>query len=243
MCEFLISENHFLISENHFLISEIIFWYQKMPRFSDIRNYFLIPEVIFWYQKLFSDIRKCHDFLISEIMFWYQKIISDIRKSNFWYQKIIGSDNRRQAIIWSNAGLLLIGLLGTNFSEILIEILTFSFQKMRLKMSSAKRRPFCLGLNVLKSYLAFHTPVTTKLASWKLPVFGVWSDSWSVFALLLPLILNNYPVVEQIKLITNRAELHTRISAMQPRLTRQNQNVFDHCRHLHNHACRHGYST
>ena len=67
---------------------------------------------------------------------------------------IIGSDNglspdRRQAIIWTNAGLLLIELLGTNFSEILIEILTFSFTKMRLKVSSAKRRPFCLGLNVL----------------------------------------------------------------------------------------------
>ena len=40
---------------------------------------------------------------------------------------IIGSDNglspgRRQAIIWTNAGILLIGPLGTNFSEILIEI-------------------------------------------------------------------------------------------------------------------------
>ena len=67
---------------------------------------------------------------------------------------IIGSDNglspnRRQAIIWTNAGLLLIGPLGTNFSEIFIEILIFSFKKMRLKVSSAKRRPFCLGLNVL----------------------------------------------------------------------------------------------
>ena len=68
---------------------------------------------------------------------------------------IIGSDNglspdRRQAIIWTNDGILLIGPLGTkNFSEILIEILTFSFKKMRMKVSSAKRRPFCLGLNVL----------------------------------------------------------------------------------------------
>ena len=49
----------------------------------------------------------------------------------------------------TNAGILLIGPLRTNFSEILIEILTFSFKKMRLKVSSAKRRPFCLGLNVL----------------------------------------------------------------------------------------------
>ena len=67
----------------------------------------------------------------------------------------IGSDNglspdRRQAIISANAGILLIGPLGTNIGEILIEILTFSFKKMRLKVSSTKRRPFCLGLNVLK---------------------------------------------------------------------------------------------
>ena len=67
---------------------------------------------------------------------------------------IIGSDNglspgRRQAIIWTNAGILLIGPLGTNFIEILAGIQTFSFKKMHLKMSSAKWRPFCLGLNVL----------------------------------------------------------------------------------------------
>ena len=66
----------------------------------------------------------------------------------------IGSDNglspgRRQAIIWTNAGMLLIGPLGTNFSEMLIEIHTFSFKEIQLKMSSGKWRPFCLGLNVL----------------------------------------------------------------------------------------------
>ena len=68
---------------------------------------------------------------------------------------VIGTDNglspgRRQAIIWNNAGLLLIEPLGTNFSEISIGIQTFSFKKMHLNMSSAKWRPFCLGLNVLK---------------------------------------------------------------------------------------------
>ena len=67
----------------------------------------------------------------------------------------IGSDNglspgRRQAIIRTNAGILLIRPLGTNFSEFSVEILIFSFKKMRLKVSSAKRRQFCLGLNVLK---------------------------------------------------------------------------------------------
>ena len=71
---------------------------------------------------------------------------------------IIGSDNglspgRRQAIIWTNAGILLIEHLGTNFSEISIKILTFSFAKMCLKVSSAKWRPFCLVLNVLISHV------------------------------------------------------------------------------------------
>ena len=69
---------------------------------------------------------------------------------------IIGSDNdlspgRHQAIIWTNAGILLIEPLGTIFSEILIVIQIFSFKKMHLKMSSAKWRPFCLGLNVLSN--------------------------------------------------------------------------------------------
>ena len=71
------------------------------------------------------------------------------------YLTIIASDNallpsRRQAIIWTNAGIFLIRPLWTNLSEILIEIHIFSFKKMHLKLSSAKRRPFCLGLNVLK---------------------------------------------------------------------------------------------
>ena len=54
---------------------------------------------------------------------------------------VIGSDNclspgRRQAIIWTNAAILLIWLLGTNFREMPIEINIFSFKKMHLKMSS-----------------------------------------------------------------------------------------------------------
>ena len=43
-----------------------------------------------------------------------------------------------QGITWPNAGLLSIGPLGTNFSEIQIEIQNFSLMKMHLKMSSAK---------------------------------------------------------------------------------------------------------
>ena len=66
----------------------------------------------------------------------------------------IGSNNglspgRRQAITWTNVGILLIGPPGTYFSEMLVEIHTFSFKKIHLKMASAKWRPFCLSLNVL----------------------------------------------------------------------------------------------
>ena len=72
---------------------------------------------------------------------------------------IIVSDNglspeRRQAIIWTNAGILLIGPLGTNFSEILIVIQTFSLKKIGLKLSSAKCS-FRLGLSVLTLSLVY----------------------------------------------------------------------------------------
>ena len=55
----------------------------------------------------------------------------------------IGSDNglvpeQLQAIIRTNAGILLIRNSGTNFSDILSEMSIFSFKKMHLKMSSAK---------------------------------------------------------------------------------------------------------
>ena len=54
----------------------------------------------------------------------------------------IGSDNglwpgRRQAIICTNAGILSIGPLGTNLSEILIEIWAFLYKQMHLKVSPA----------------------------------------------------------------------------------------------------------
>ena len=67
---------------------------------------------------------------------------------------IIGSDNglspdRHRAIIWTNAWSLSIEPLRTYFNENVIKIQQFSLKKMHVKMSSAKWRPFCLGLNVL----------------------------------------------------------------------------------------------
>ena len=70
-------------------------------------------------------------------------------------QTIIALDNglspgRHKAIIWTNAGILLIQTLGTNFSEILSEIHTFWLKKMHLEMWSGKWRPFYPGLKVLR---------------------------------------------------------------------------------------------
>ena len=62
---------------------------------------------------------------------------------------IIGSDtgmssDRCQAIIWTNAGIYLIGI-----SEMLSKIRTFLFTKMHMNILSVKWRQFCFGLNVL----------------------------------------------------------------------------------------------
>ena len=68
-----------------------------------------------------------------------------------WGNRIsIGSDNglspiRRQANIYTNAGLLTSGPLKTNFGEILIKMQNFPFTKMHIKISSAIWRPFCPG--------------------------------------------------------------------------------------------------
>ena len=70
---------------------------------------------------------------------------------------IIGSDNglspgRHQAIIWTNTGILLIGPLGTNFSEILGEIYIFLFRKIHLRFKCPQQiGSQCLSLNVLRS--------------------------------------------------------------------------------------------
>ena len=79
---------------------------------------------------------------------------------------------RHQAIIWTNAGILLIQTLGTNISEILSEIHKFAFKEMHLKMSSGKWWPFCLGLNMLTLnvrgpiYLGFTRSISWLLMPW-----------------------------------------------------------------------------
>ena len=110
---------------------------------------------------------------------------------------ITGSDNgllpgRQQAIIWNNAGILLIGPLRTNFSEIVIEINTFSWKKMHLKLSSVKWQPLCLGLDVLPlqcphslwifRHLSYFTSINLQLISYiyvaKSTLHGLFNIFW-----------------------------------------------------------------
>ena len=80
---------------------------------------------------------------------------------------IIGPGNglspvRHQAITWTNAGLLSIRPLGTNFSEIRIKTQKISFKEMHLKMLSAKQRPFCPGGDELSTANRNYLPVTVQ---------------------------------------------------------------------------------
>ena len=108
-----------------------------------------------------------HNYTMYLIMCWKEVgLIANFHLKTHWGQVThicvgklitIASDNglspgRRQAIIQTNTGILLIGPIGTNFSEILSKIHIFSFKEMHLKPSSAKWRPFCLGLNVLRNH-------------------------------------------------------------------------------------------
>ena len=78
---------------------------------------------------------------------------------------IISSENclspgRRQAIIWTNAGILLMGPLGTNFSEILVGIETFFVQKNALEsvncvIASILSRPQWFNISWSRQSLKF----------------------------------------------------------------------------------------
>ena len=110
-------------------------------------------------------------------------------------QTIIGSDNglspgRRQAIIWTNAGILLIGPLGTNFSENLIKLLTLSFTKMRLNVSSAKMaailsRPQCVNSLPLGTFscnlkwVIFKLILSLEHFLWNCHQRNAFTDDWS----------------------------------------------------------------
>ena len=96
---------------------------------------------------------------------------------------IIGSDNglslgRRQAIIGTSAGILLIGPLRTNFREILIEIHTFSFKKMHMKMLSGKWRPFCFGLDALIWVIYLYSSGCSPHCHWAVNMIAITGPSY-----------------------------------------------------------------
>ena len=127
-------------------------------RFYDIRNCVLIASLA---QK--SE----QKYIFSRFGLWAHKLLTHWGwVTNICVSRltIIGSHNglspgQRQAIIWTNARILLIRSLGTNFDEMLTKILTFSFMKMHLKVSSAKWRPFLSRPQCVNEWVVFHTSV------------------------------------------------------------------------------------
>ena len=108
---------------------------------------------------------------------------------------IIGSDNglspgRRQAIIWTNAGISLIGPLGTNFNENSIEIHTLSLKKIHLKCRLADGGHFVSApkcqvvfmwyIHDLKYRKSVHSSsaLTTESNSNR---WAIWIESWSLY--------------------------------------------------------------
>ena len=83
-------------------------------------------------------------FVVGLLIFWLDYIC-------FGKLIIIGSDNglspgRRQAIIWTIVGILLIGPMGTNFSEILIGIPNIFIQENAFENVVCEMASICLGL-------------------------------------------------------------------------------------------------
>ena len=96
------------------------------------------------------------------------------------------SPGQRQAIIRTNVGILLIGPLETNSSEILIGIQTFSFMKMHLKMSAIfVLASMCLTI----CYDSGHWSMQSQ-PCWKLAPHGAEGLQFSSHRLMIPNISN-----------------------------------------------------
>ena len=132
----------------------------------------------------------------------------------------IGSDNglapsRRQAIIWTSAAILLIGHLGTNFSEILIKILTFSFTKMRLEsvvceMAAMLSWPQCV------KWHTFCSPSISSFSPTEGQCLMLSPGSVERFCEMLKAVLNESHLIIRIQCKTLIViEMHMRLSQLQ----------------------------
>ena len=156
--------------ESGALIILLIYWFQKAVEqtveLSDIWdamplswcqcNTWCITEELSWDGKLTYSCKKKHKGRKKIIrLFWFHCLVIPWLIETEWRiyaicvskLTVICWDNglspgRRQAIIWTNAGKLLIRTLATNLSGILSEIRAVSWKKQYLKMSSAKWRHF-----------------------------------------------------------------------------------------------------
>ena len=107
--------------------------------------YFL--SVCLWQQCFFN---------VSKLSIQIQSLLTHwdwVTHTHFGNLTITGSDNglwphQHQAIIWTKAGILITWPLGEKFSEILIEIHTFSYKLMHLKMLSVEWRLNVLMVNL-----------------------------------------------------------------------------------------------
>ena len=115
-----------------------------------------------------------------------------------WFRLWFGDKSHYLNHCWD----MLIVPLGTNFSEILIEIHTFSLKKMLLKMSSGKWRPFCLDLNVLKENLQLcvtlkmnHSLLKREHHNSGRNNYDLNANKWSLFKLALPSSTQKHTVV------------------------------------------------
>ena len=155
--------------DNKSVLAQVMAWHSLAT--SHYLNQLTVPISQYWHRSWLGAVRQqaitwtnvdldqwCHMASLSHDGLTHWGRVTHICVSKL---HTIGSDNglspgRRQAIIRTNAGILLIRTLGTNFSDILGEIHSFSFSKMHLKMSSAKWRLFGLGLNELRDLTPKH---------------------------------------------------------------------------------------
>ena len=110
--------------------------------------------------------------------------------------------------------------LGNNFQgNSNIEIQTFRFKKIHVKMSSAKWRPTCLGLNVLKNIHIYDavSEVSLSLLPQKVNIQSTWfiwglsmgkQSHRKVFCMCLSSIHTLYPIVLREAITWSRPKLY-----------------------------------
>ena len=126
---------------------------------------------------------------------------------------IVGSDNglspgRRQVIFWTNAWILLIEPLGTNFSAILIEILTFSFKKMHILRNGGHfvLASMCwniLTLLMISEFMWLINQIAKHTKVWTMCVRGAVHGHKSRYAHFMIILLLQYSVCGRSQFISD----------------------------------------